>query len=101
MRRSVLIVIAGALVGMVFASAAQATIHPIVESFDCANAQAFAHHPLGDPADPPGQTPGEQPESAQGKNVLRALDVVTDGFTDFGSPALFGHKLDGSCGPAD
>ena len=27
----------------------------IVESFDCANAQSFAHHPLGDPADPSGQ----------------------------------------------
>lgn len=87
MRRSVLI--------------AQATIHPIVESFDCANAEAFANHPLGDPADPPGQRPGVQPENAQGNNVLRALDVVTDGFNDLSSPALFAHKLDGSCGPAD
>jgi hypothetical protein len=101
MRRSVLIVLAAALVGMVFASAAQATIHPIVESFVCAKPQALAHHTLGDPADPPGETPGVQPENAQGNNVLRALDVVTDGFTDFNSPALFGHKLDGSCGPAD
>ena len=100
MRRSVLIVLAGALMAVVLlASAAQATIHPIVESFDCANAQAFAHHPLGDPADPPGQTPGVQPENANGNNVLRVLDVVTDGFTDLSSPALFGHKLDGSCGP--
>jgi hypothetical protein len=85
---------------MVFALAAQATIHPLVESFDCANAQAFAHHPLGDVADPPGQTPGVQPVTARGNNVLRALIVVTNGFTDFSSPALFGHKLDGSCGPA-
>jgi hypothetical protein len=101
MRRSVLIVLSAALMVMVFASAAQATIHPIVESFDCANAEAFANHPLGDPADPPGQTPGVQPENAQGNNVLRALDVITDGFNDLSSPALFGHKLDGSCGPAD
>jgi len=100
MRRSVVIVLAAALMVMVFASAAQATIHPLVESFDCANAQAFAHHPLGDPADPPGQTPEVQPVTAQGNNVLRALNVVTDGFTDFSSPALFGHKLDESCGPA-
>ncbi|MCI0636837.1 MAG: hypothetical protein L0206_23415 [Actinobacteria bacterium] len=77
-------------------SPASATIHPIVESFDCANAQAFAHHPLGDVADPPGQTPGATP----GQGAFAALDAVTDGFTDFSSPALFGHKLDGQCGNA-
>jgi hypothetical protein len=70
---------------------AGATIHPIVESFDCANAQAFAHHPLGDPADPMGQTPGATP--GDGNNELRALTVV-----GFDSPAAFGHKLDGECG---
>ena len=71
--------------------AAGATIHPIVESFDCANAQAFAHHPLGDPADPIGQTPGATP--GDGNNELRALSVV-----GLDSPAAFGHKLDGECG---
>jgi hypothetical protein len=70
---------------------AGATIHPIVESFDCANAQAFAHHPLGDPADPMGQTPGATP--GNGNNELRALTVVGED-----SPAAFGHKLDGECG---
>jgi hypothetical protein len=70
---------------------AGATIHPIVESFDCANAQAFAHHPLGDPADPMGQTPGATP--GDGNNELRALTVVGED-----SPAAFGHKLDGECG---
>lgn len=80
------------------ASTALATIHPIVESFDCANEQAFAHHPLGDPADPMGQTPGATP--GNGVNALRALDVITDGFTDLSSPSLFGHKLDGQCGHA-
>jgi hypothetical protein len=70
---------------------AGATIHPIVESFDCANAQAFAHHPLGDPADPMGQTPGATP--GDGNNELRALTVV-----GVDSPAAFGHKLDGECG---
>jgi hypothetical protein len=70
---------------------AGATIHPIVESFDCANAQAFAHHPLGDPADPIGQTPGATP--GDGNNELRALTVVGED-----SPAAFGHKLDGECG---
>jgi hypothetical protein len=70
---------------------AGATIHPIVESFDCANAQAFAHHPLGDPADPMGQTPGATP--GEGTNELRALTVVGED-----SPAAFGHKLDGECG---
>jgi hypothetical protein len=79
-----------------FAPAAFGTIHPIVESFDCANEQAFAHHPLGDPAEPIGQTPGVGNHSDQ--SSLRALDVITDGFNDLSSPALFGHKLDGECG---
>jgi hypothetical protein len=68
---------------------ASATIHPIVESFDCANEQAFAHHPLGDPADPPGQTPGATP--GQGNNEERALSVSNE-------HAWFGHKLNGQCG---
>jgi len=93
MRRSVVIVLAAALMVMMFALAAQATIHPIVESADCANAQADAHHPLGDVANPPGQTPGVQPVTAQGNNVLRALTVVGPS-----SPAWF--KFDGVCGPA-
>jgi hypothetical protein len=80
---------AGALLMM--GGAASATIHPIVESFDCANDQAFAHHPLGDVADPKGQTPGETP--GDGNNELRALAVVGED-----SPAAFGHKLDGQCG---
>ena len=90
---ALLVVATGALAGPMSASA---TIHPIVESFDCANAQAFEHHPLDDPADPRGQTPGATP--GNGNNVLRALGAVTDDFTDFSSPALFGHKLDGQCG---
>ncbi len=68
---------------------ASATIHPIVESFDCANEQAFAHHPLGDPAEVPGQTPGATP--GQGNNELRALSVANE-------EAWFGHKLNGVCG---
>ena len=75
-----------------FAPTANATIHPIVESFDCATENAFAHHPLGDPADPPGQTPeyGSHSETS----TLRAVQMAID------TPAAFGHKLDGSCGPA-
>lgn len=78
-----------------FAPSASATIHPIVESFDCANAQAFAHHPLGDPADPPGQTPGE---AGSTRSDLRAVAAVTKNFTDLSSPAVLGHKLNGTCG---
>lgn len=37
-----------------FASPAQATIHPIVQSINCAAASAFANAPV---ANPPGQTP--------------------------------------------
>lgn len=98
MRRVLLVVPAALLLLAVTAGPTFATIHPIVESFDCANAQAFAHHPLGDPADPLGQTPGATP--GQGKNVLRAVWVTSDGLTDFTSPAWFGHKLDGECGHA-
>lgn len=75
---------------------ASATIHPIVESADCANATANAHHPLGDVAEPIGQTPGVGSHSDQ--SSLRALAVITDDFTDLSSPAVFGHKLDGQCG---
>ncbi|MGH8914326.1 MAG: hypothetical protein ACRDZM_07405 [Acidimicrobiia bacterium] len=91
MRRIMLSVVIASLFVLGFAPAAFGTIHPIVESFDCANEQAFAHHPLGDPADPIGQTPGVGNHSDQ--SSLRALTVITDG-----SPALFGHKLDGTCG---
>jgi hypothetical protein len=96
MRRFVLAVVVASLLVLGIAPAAFGTIHPIVESFDCANEQAFAHHPLGDPADPIGQTPGVGSHSEQ--SSLRALIVISDGFTDLSSPALFGHKLDGQCG---
>ncbi len=82
----------GFVLGVVFAlgllaSPASATIHPIVESFDCANEQAFAHHPLGDVADPLGQTPGATP----GNGVFIALDHASaSAFSDF--------KLNGTCG---
>lgn len=81
---------------LMLAAPAFATIHPVVESFDCAADPAFENHPLGDPADPPGATPGATP--GNGNNVLRAIIVLTDGFTDLSSPAVFGHKLDGECG---
>jgi hypothetical protein len=74
---------------MALAGPASATIHPIVESFDCANEQAFAHHPLGDPAEVPGQTPGATP--GQGNNELRALSVANGN-------AFSEHKLNGQCG---
>ena len=80
---------------MALAGPASATIHPIVESFDCDNEQAFAHHPLNDPAEVPGATPGDlnpggEP-TGQGNNEFRALSVANE-------QAWFGHKLDGQCG---
>ena len=91
MRRIMLMVTAALVMALMMAVAgpASATIHPIVESFDCANEQAFAHHPLGDVADPPGQTPGYGSHSDQ--SSLR-------GFTQSNEQAQFGHKLDGQCG---
>jgi hypothetical protein len=91
MRRTTLVFVLSLAVALfALAPTAGATIHPIVESFDCANAQAFAHHPLGDPADPRGQTPGATP--GQGQNELRALSVANDS-------AFSEHKLNGECGP--
>ena len=91
MKRIILMVTVALVMALMMALAgpASATIHPIVESFDCANEQAFAHHPLGDPAEVPGQTPGYTP--GNGHNELRALSVANE-------QAWFGHKLDGQCG---
>jgi len=74
---------------MAVAGPAFATIHPIVESFDCANEQAFEHHPLGDPAEVPGQTPEFGSHSDQ--SSLRALQEADDS-------AFSEHKLNGECG---
>jgi hypothetical protein len=91
MRRTALVFVLSLAVGLfALVPTAGATIHPIVESFDCANAQAFAHHPLGDVADPRGQTPGATP--GEGQNELRALSVANDS-------AFSEHKLNGECGP--
>jgi hypothetical protein len=89
MRRIFALLLAAVAAFVLVATPAAATIHPIVESFDCANEQAFAHHPLGDPADPAGQTPGATP--GNGQNELAALGHANGN-------AWFGHKLDGECG---
>lgn len=68
------------------APAASATIHPIVESADCASPTADAAHPLGDVADPPGQTPGFGNHSDT--STLRAVQQA--------NAAAFG-KFDGAC----
>ena len=79
------------LMMLMLASVGSATIHPIVESFDCANEQAFTHHPAGDVAEPPGQTPGANP--GNGKNVFAALsNANAAAFSDF--------KVNGTCGNA-
>jgi hypothetical protein len=94
MKRIILMVTVALM--MAVAGPASATIHPIVESFDCVGTDVPAGHPIGDVADPPGQTPEFGSHSEQ--SSLRAIIVVSDGFTDLSSPALFGHKLDGQCG---
>lgn len=80
-------ILAGAAaVMMLVPVSASATIHPIVESADCANPTADAVHPLGDVADPPGQTPGfgSHSDTSTLSAVLHADD------------AAFG-KFDGQC----
>jgi hypothetical protein len=92
-RAAVVSVLALSVALFAFAPSAGATIHPIVESIDCANAQAFAHHPLGDPANPPGQTPGDVNSGGQetGSTAFVALDHAN-------ANAFFGHKFNGECG---
>jgi hypothetical protein len=93
MKRIVLMVTVALVMAamMALSGPASATIHPIVESYDCANEQAFVHHPLEDPAEVPGQTPGATP--GDGNNELRALSVSNE-------EAWFGHKLNDECGSA-
>ncbi|MPZ72641.1 MAG: hypothetical protein GEU74_05325 [Nitriliruptorales bacterium] len=99
MKKSIAVAVFAALILTIMAVPAFATIHPIVESFDCADEAAFAAHPLGDIADPPGQTPEYGSHSDQ--STLRALMALTDDFTDFEGPQVAGatqNKLDGTCG---
>jgi hypothetical protein len=104
MKRIILLVTVALVMALMMALAgpASATIHPIVESFDCANEQAFAHHPLNDPAEVPGATPEDlnpaDKPTGQGNNELRALIVTSDGFTDFSSSAWSDFKVNGTCG---
>lgn len=79
-KTSIAVAVVAAGVTLAFSPSASATIHPIVESFDCANA-GF------DVANPPGQSRSDLPSDHQ------ALSV-----TDPAGPAWFGHKLDGNCG---
>jgi hypothetical protein len=74
---------------MVLGGSASASIHPLVESFDCASDQPFEHHPLGDPAEVPGQTPGYSSHSDQ--SSFRALQEADQS-------AFSEHKFNGECG---
>ena len=96
MKRIVLMVTV-ALV-MALAGPASATIHPIVESFDCANEQAFAHHPYGDPAEVPGQNPEVGNHSDQ--SSFRALSVSNEHAASTLVGGSSEHMLNGECGTA-
>ena len=91
MRRIILMVTVALVMALMMALAgpASATIHPLVESFDCANDQAFANTPYGDPAEVPGQNPEVTTHSDQ--SSFRALSSANENaFSDF--------KLNGTCG---
>jgi hypothetical protein len=91
MRRTTLLLAVALVMALMIAVAgpASATIHPIVESFDCANQQAFEHHPHGDPAEVPGQNPEVGNHSDQ--SSFRALQEANQS-------AFSEHKLNGECG---
>ena len=92
MKRIVFMVTVAVVMALMMAVAgpASATIHPLVESADCANFHA------GDPAEVPGQDPEVTTHSDQ--SSLRALSVTSDGFTDFSSPPYSDFKFNGECG---
>ncbi len=91
MKRIVLMVTVALVMALMLAvgGPASATIHPIVESFDCANEQAFEHHPYNDPAEVPGQNPEVGNHSEQ--SSFRALNVANEN-------AYSEHKLNFECG---
>jgi hypothetical protein len=85
MKRIVLMVTVAMVMALMMALAgpASATIHPLVESVDCANYHA------GDPAEVLGQDPEAGNHSDQ--SSLRAIQEANDSaFSDF--------KLNGTCG---
>ncbi len=63
----------GAAIVLGGAVPAQATIHPIVQSINCAAAAAFAHVDI---ADPPGQTP----EGLSGETISISGNLLTVSF---------------------
>lgn len=87
MRLKALIVAAFASLALVvLPAAATATIHPIVVSFVCASPTAMANHPLGDVADPPGQTPGYGSHAEQ--SSLRAIQRASGNAWKFSLPSF-------------
>lgn len=58
-----------------FTAPAQATIHPIVQSVNCAAAAAWANAPIGDP-------PGQTPEGFVGDSVSVAFPFLTVSFPE-------------------
>lgn len=86
---AVAVVVFAGILGL--APAASATIHPLVESYDCANEAAFENHPLDDVAEPPGVTPGYGQHSSNS-------DLASVRATTGSSPSWSDFKLDGTCG---
>lgn len=62
-----------------FTAPAEATIHPIIQSVNCAAAAAWANAPVGDP-------PGQTPEGLAGENISVAFPLLT---ITFSAPLAF------------
>lgn len=58
-----------------FTAPAQATIHPIIQSVNCAAAAAWANAPVGDP-------PGQTPEGFVGDSISVAFPFLTVSFPE-------------------
>ena len=57
------------------AAPATATIHPIIQSVNCAAEAAWANAPVGDP-------PGQTPEGFAGENIAMAFPFITITFPE-------------------
>lgn len=58
-----------------FTAPAQATIHPLIQSVNCAAAAAWVNAPVGDP-------PGQTPEDFVGDTISVAFPILTVSFPE-------------------
>jgi hypothetical protein len=74
-KRLAISTVAGAAVLTTFTAPAEATIHPIIQSVNCAAAAAWEHADVGDPG-------GQTPEGFSGENISVSFPLLTITFDE-------------------